>query len=149
MTAADHPLVIGVGNIYAGDDAAGRHVAQGLRDAGFPGEVVESAGVAADLVPLFETRDHVILVDACRSGASPGTIHRFDALDAPLPPFLSPLSSHGYGVGEAVELARALDMLPARCEVFAIEGACFDMGTQMAPAVAEAVEHCIAELMTP
>lgn len=141
-----HRLIIGIGNLHAGDDAVGLLVAQGLRAAGCAGEIMENAGIAADLVSLFEGRDHVVLIDACRSGAAPGTIHQFDAKDAPLPPFLTPVSSHGYGVGEAVELARVLDMLPDRCTVWAIEGIEFGVGTKMTPAVAGAIAQCVTDI---
>ena len=47
----------------------------------------------------------VYLVDACVSGAPPGTIHRFDATAAPLPDLGSGLSTHGFGAPVAIELA--------------------------------------------
>lgn len=144
MTAHKRPLVIGIGNPHAGDDAVGLLVAQALRRAGYDGGVVENPGIAADLISLFEGHDHVILIDACRSDAAPGTIHQFDANDAPLPPFLTPVSSHGYGVGEAVELARVLGLLPAICMVWAIEGVEFGVGTQMTPAVSRTIAKCAA-----
>jgi hydrogenase maturation protease len=40
-----------------------------------------------------------------------------------------------------VELARALGRLPPRLVFFGIEGACFDAGETLTPAVAAAVEQ--------
>ncbi|MFF4650767.1 hydrogenase maturation protease [Streptomyces sp. NPDC001380] len=48
-------------------------------------------------------------------------------------------SSHGLGLGEAVELARALDRLPGRLVVYAVEGRDTSCGTGLSEPVAEAV----------
>jgi hydrogenase maturation protease len=63
-----------------------------------------------------------------------------DVSDTPLPARLRGSSStHAVGVGEAIELARALDRLPARVVVFGLEGARFEAGTTMSAEVQEAV----------
>jgi hydrogenase maturation protease len=130
--------VIGVGNAYRSDDAAGLVVARRLRERGV--EALEQEGEPAALLEAFTDRDTVVLVDAVRSGARPGTVHRVDVSDTPLPARLRGSSStHAVGVGEAIELARALDRLPARVVVFGLEGARFEAGTTMSAEVQEAV----------
>ncbi|MFA6207521.1 MAG: hydrogenase maturation protease, partial [Methylocystis sp.] len=57
----------------------------------------------------------------------------------PLPRAAFGASTHGFGLAEALELARALGVLPPRCIVYAIEGEIFDIGAPMSPAVAAAV----------
>ena len=139
------PLVIGVGNDFAGDDAAGRLVARGL--AGARGvDVTECHGAAADLVTLMEGRERVVIVDACRSGAAAGTLHRLDANTGDLPGWLRSVSSHGIGVAEGVALARLLGSLPARVEIWAIEGATYAVGDPVSPDVAAAVAKVVADL---
>ncbi len=54
-------------------------------------------------------------MDAVRTGATPGTLHRF-ADPAALPAAAS-VSSHGLGVGEALALGAALGELPPRVVV--------------------------------
>ena len=108
--------------------------------------MIESHGSAADVVTAFEGRACVVLVDACRSGAAPGTLHRFDVTRDVLPGFLRSVSSHAIGLAEAVALARALEMLPASCTIIAIEGADFSQGNGVTPAVGAAVRHLIATL---
>lgn len=56
-----------------------------------------------------------------------------------LPPELTTVSTHGLGLAEAIELARAIDRLPARCVVHAIEASAFDHGSGLTPDVAAAV----------
>jgi hydrogenase maturation protease len=131
--------VIGVGNAYRSDDAAGLLVARRLHELGV--EVVEQEGEPLALVDAFGDRDTVVLVDAVHSGAQPGTVHRVDVSDGPLPTHLrSSTSTHAVGVGEAIELARALDRLPRRVLVFGLEGARFDAGTSLSAEVQAALE---------
>ena len=60
---------------------------------------------------------------------------------SPLPQGAFGASTHGFGLHEAVELARALEQLPSRCVVFVIEGAGFEMGAPLsAPAAAAVIE---------
>ena len=46
-------------------------------------------------------------------------------------PRSSDISSHGFGLAHAVELARALGRLPSRLIVFAIQGETFDYGESL------------------
>lgn len=151
--ASPRRIVLGIGNPDRGDDAAGRAVARRLRGAPPAGvAVAEADGEATAVLAQLEGAETAFLVDACLSGAPAGTVHRVDVASAPLPPDTFGLSTHGLGLSEAVELARALGRLPATCVVYAIEGASFDPGAPLSPAVAEAVEavagRLLAELST-
>jgi hydrogenase maturation protease len=139
------PLVIGVGNDFAGDDAAGRLVARAL-EGRLAFDVAETHGAAADIVTLMEGRARVLIVDACRSGAAPGAVHRLDAGAGALPGWLRSVSSHGIGVAEAVALARVLGTLPGQVEIWAIEGAAFGTGDAVTGAVQAAVRDVAAEI---
>jgi hydrogenase maturation protease len=134
-------MVIGVGNAWRGDDAAGLAVARRLRELAPNGmEVREHEGEATGLVEAWTGADHVVVVDAAASGAPAGTLRRFDAGARPLPARVLS-STHAFGVPDAVELARALGRLPPRIEVCAIEGADFAAGATLTPAVARAVHE--------
>jgi hydrogenase maturation protease len=85
-------------------------------------------------------------VDAVRSGAEPGTVHRIDATHEPLPATLSAASTHTLGVGEAIELARALGRLPARVVVYGIEAESLAAGEELTPAVERAVDDVVEQL---
>jgi hydrogenase maturation protease len=122
-------LVIGVGNVDRGDDAAGRRVAGILLRRGLRGtDVVEATGEGTALFWLWRGYRRVYLVDAVVSGSPPGTIHHHDAARGPLPARLRSSSSHAFGVAEAVELARSLGELPPSIVVYAIEGREFGLG---------------------
>ena len=135
-------IVIGVGNSWRGDDAAGLAVAR--RTGG-----LEHEGDCTRLLDAWSGCDDVVVVDAASSGSAPGTVHRLDPVARPLPAALLCSSTHAFGVPEAVELARALDRLPRRLRVYAIEGESFAAGAALTPAVERAVGAVAAELRVP
>jgi hydrogenase maturation protease len=136
-------LVLGVGNRYRGDDAAGLLVADRVREAGIPGVTVREC--PADPMSMIETWtgfDRVIVVDATSSGAKPGKIIHFTSgKKLPRKVFSKQVSSHGVGLGEGIELGRALDRLPQKLAVYGIEGVAFEVGDKMKSRVRFAVQR--------
>jgi hydrogenase maturation protease len=137
-------LVIGVGNPWRGDDAAGLEVARRLEREGV--RAIAHEGDGSGLLSHWDGVDAVVVVDAATSGAAPGTVYRFAASGGPLPTRLSSSSTHALGVAEAIELARALGRLPQALVVYAIEGESFDAGEGLTPAVERAVAQLVEEL---
>ena len=134
-------VVIGIGNPDRGDDAVGRRVAQSLAGALPPEvEILEQDGEATSLLACMEGVAAAWLIDACVSGKPAGTVQRYDVAAAPLPQDAFNLSTHGFGLAEAIELARALDQLPPRCIVYAVEAGSVVAGAPLSPAVAAAVD---------
>jgi hydrogenase maturation protease len=140
-------LVIGVGNLDRGDDGVGRFVARKLRDRA-PEDltVVEENGEATALIERFGEADALWIIDAGSTGARPGTIHRFDVAASPLPKTAAAVSTHGFGLGEAIELARRLGRLPPRAIVYTVELERCAIGTALTPAVAASIDGVIARL---
>jgi hydrogenase maturation protease len=127
-------MVIGVGNGLRSDDAVGLAAVGLLRDAVDPqtAALLLQEGEALGLIEQWQGAGAVILVDAMRSGVTPGTILRADASSTPLPAVLaSRASTHAVGVGEVVELARLLGRLPARLIVYGVEGRNFTAGSEL------------------
>ena len=87
-----------------------------------------------------------MLVDTVVSGAAPGTIHRFDASDEPIPARALRSSTHAIGLAETIELARALGRLPKSVVVYGIEGASFEAGAPLSPDVAAAVARLVERI---
>ncbi len=137
-------LLIGVGNPDRGDDGAGRRVAQALAGE-LPEdiEILQLSGEATEIVSQLQGAEAAILVDASSSGATAGTVQRFDVVAEPLPRELFAVSTHGVGVADAIELARVLGDLPAVCIVYAIEAQRFDAGQPLSAAVAAAVPQVV------
>jgi len=134
-----------LGNRFRGDDAVGLLVADRLRAAGV--DVQECEDEPTRLLDTWAGLDLLVLVDAVRSGAPPGTVHRVDASAGKLPDDISLTSSHAFGVAQTIELAGALGRLPAKVVVLGVEGASFAAGTAVAPAVAAAVDGVVAQVL--
>ena len=133
-------VVIGVGNDFRGDDAAGLLAARRL-DACRGVRTVEHTRDGLSLMEHWRPTDRVVVVDALCSGHAPGTVFRFDATAGPVPGDAGWVSSHTPGVAEGIETARILGRLPATLTVYGIEAAQVDPGADVSPAVAAAVEE--------
>jgi hydrogenase maturation protease len=137
-------LIVGCGNEDRCDDGAGVLVARRLRELGI--DAREHGGEGLSLLEAFTGCERVVLVDATVSGQAPGTITLWDQNSGPLPAGQFQTSSHAFGVAEAVELARALERLPASITVYGIEAARFDTGGSPSPEVLAAVEQVAQEI---
>jgi hydrogenase maturation protease len=135
------PLVVGIGNEWRSDDAAGLVVARRLAALAPALRVAERGGEPVDLIEAWADQDEVILVDAVESGARPGTIHRIDAVESSLADGPRRGSTHALSVSEAIELGRVLGRLPRRLVVFGIEGRSFAAGGCLSPEVERAAER--------
>ncbi len=142
------PLIIGIGNEYRGDDAAGRLVARRLIEQAPAGaEVVEASGESAGLMELWSGREKVWLVDAVESRQPAGKIHRLEAHATELPREFFHCSTHAFSVAEAVELARSLELLPSEVVVYGIEGRWFEPGQKVTPEVAAAIDEVAERIL--
>jgi hydrogenase maturation protease len=149
MSAESAPiLVIGIGNVYRSDDGVGIATVGQLKDR-LPSHVrvLEETGEGTELVEAWKDATSVILIDAVRSGAPAGTIHRFDARTHKIPAELFRCSSHAFSVAEAIELARALNQLPRHLIVYGVEGQNFEAGEGLSRLVEEAISVVVSQVL--
>ena len=140
-------LVIGVGNSDRGDDAVGLAVARQVRTTAPPDvAVTELDGDQLALLDAWGGADDVHVVDAVCSGAEPGTVHRLDAA-AGLGARFGSRGTHMFSLADVVELARALNRLPARLICHGIEGAAFEVGAPLSQEAQAAVRLVTAEIL--
>lgn len=146
-------VAIGIGNEFRQDDGVGIAVARQVRASAPAGvTVLERSGEGTDLIASWEDAGLVVVIDAVRSGAPAGTIHRFSVAgrgdgiadstreDRCLPPVgIFRGTSHQIGLGEGIELARLMGRLPAMLVIYGIEGTAFGEGTSLTEPVARAV----------
>ena len=135
-------IVIGVGNRDRGDDAVGPLVVDRLRSS-LP--CFESNGDPATLISLFGRDSEVIIVDAMVTGGATGSISSAGlagvgeiGID-----FSGQSSTHGFGVFEALELARALGSLPPRVTLVGVEASSFEPGYGLSPELEPAIERTV------
>ncbi len=139
--------ILGIGS-PAGDDQAGWWVVDELHALGIENgngiELVRLDRPGAALVPRLEYAAHVVLVDAMSSNAVAGTIRHFDRMD--WRGYDGGLSSHGFGVFDALALAEAMDSLPPRLDLYGIEIGTLALDDAITPAVREAARTLAAGL---
>jgi len=146
-TAADKIKIIGVGNPWRGDDGAGPWVARRLREK-LPARIIveECTGDLTRLLELGRGVERLILIDVVDSGAAAGTLQCIGAGDGRLLRGKS-VSCHATGIVGALELGRALQLLPDDWRIYAIEGKDFALGAPISPAVVAGAERAVAAII--
>ena len=142
------PLVAGVGNPDRGDDGAGPQVVARIAALGLPGLDLVDQAEPLDLVSHLRERDSVVIVDASAPRGRPGRVQVHRVEDAPLisgGPGAD--GTHGLGVAEAIELARALGRLPSRLVLIAVEAASFEHGRTLSPAVRAGLDEAVQAVL--
>ena len=119
-------VIIGLGS-WHGDDRVGWRLVEWLCERREPTVPAFALEEPTRIIDYLDDCEHLVIVDACLSGAEPGTILR---LTWPDPRFdqLRSDSSHSFGLGASLRLAERLRKLPRRVVVFAVEvGQCHSM----------------------
>lgn len=141
------PLIIGIGNPYRADDAAGLVCARHLRRHCPLGvEIIEHDGEPADLLELWHGRDIVVVIDAIAADLPAGTMIRIESGTEAIPLDAS-ASTHLLGLGEAIALAQALERLPHRLIIYGVAGQQFGWSEKLSPPVAAAIPHLITHVL--
>ena len=133
-------VIIGVGNILAGDDGVGSRTAQLLENTARPAgvRVLDLGTLGPGALAYLDAHEAVVFMDAVRGGGPPGTLYRIDLDELPEPTH-AVLSVHDLGVHELLREARLLQR-PLRGVLLGVEPACITPGEQLlSPAVAAAV----------
>jgi len=139
-------VIIALGNPMRGDDGVGTEIADRLRERIPECHWVAGCEDSFALLSAWEGFPMVVVLDAAVSGSPPGTIHRIEASDGPIPKELARCSSHGMGLAEAVELAKTLERLPRRLIIYAVEAAGFQAGAELSAEVKVAAQQVVEKL---
>lgn len=146
MDSPGRLLVIGVGNRDRGDDAVGPIVCDRIGQLELPDvDTIVFEGSVLDLPIHWSSDDRVVIIDAAEPAGHPGRIIKVDGLAEHL---AAPgaISTHAIDVGAAVELARALDRMPAELSIVGIEGADFEFDASLTPLVQQSAERVVAAI---
>ncbi len=105
-------LVLGIGNIILKDEGVGVRVAEEMQRMSLPPdvEVLDGGIKGLDLLYFIEDREKVIVVDAVKAGAPPGTLFRFTDKDLRLKGLLR--SAHGIDFSDVIAIAAFMGKKP-------------------------------------
>ena len=143
-------LVLGLGNILLSDEGVGVKAVEELRNryvCSHAVEIVDGGTMGLELLPYFEERSHILIIDAVKSGRKPGTITR---IEDPPAYFSSKTSPHQIGLADVMGVAVITDIMPQNITLFGIEPKQFSTGlslsTEVARNLSRLVDLVIAEL---
>ncbi len=143
-------LVLGLGNILLSDEGVGVKAVEELQrryDCSEAVDIVDGGTVGFELLPYFDERSHILIVDAVKADNKPGTIVR---IDDPPAYFRARTSPHQIGLADVMGLAVITDNLPDNIALFGIEPKQLSTGLTLSSAVAQnlsrLVDMVVAEL---
>jgi hydrogenase maturation protease len=140
--------IIGIGNLFRGDDAVGLLAARWLRErVDSSVEVLEAEGDGLALLDLMEGLDQVMLIDAVKSGGRPGTTVRLDLSKESRWGGLAPCSTHAMGIAEAIDLARTLSRLPEQIILYGIEIDSLEPGAALSESVRVGLDIVVEQVL--
>jgi hydrogenase maturation protease len=150
MSEARTPvLVLGLGNVVCTDDGAGiAAVHRLIRDYAMPEGVVALDGgtLGLSLLPLVDSADQVILVDAINAEGPPGTQVRIEGEDV-APAVYERLSPHQIGVADLLAGASLLDKYPDRVVILGVVPESIELGLERTPAVEAAIPELVRRVV--
>ena len=129
-------LILGIGNILLSDEGAGVKAVEELQnryDCSDAVEIVDGGTIGFELLPYFENRSHILIIDAVKTGNKPGTIVR---IDDPPAFFQKKVSPHQIGLADVMGMAVITDNMPQNIALFGIEPKELSTGLELSPEVA-------------
>lgn len=112
-------VIAGLGS-WQGDDQAGWRLIELLRKCASLRAQLVALQEPTELITYLDGCHRLVIVDACLSGAAPGSIFRFRWPDVRIDQLRSE-SSHSFGIGSTLHLSERLGKLPQQVVVFGIE----------------------------
>jgi hydrogenase maturation protease len=144
--------VVGLGNLILSDDGVGVHVVQHLSETfRFPDDVVVIDGgtSAIDLLDQLVEAEHIVFIDAARTGGQPGDVVELEGARLPAW-FRQRMSPHQVGLADLLATLSLMDHAPKSVTLIGIEPQSMELGTELTPAVhaaaAVAADKVLAKL---
>ena len=141
--------VFGIGNILLSDDGVGVHAVNRLKNEyEFPEhvEIIDGGTKGLDLLPLFENRDNVLIIDAANFKKEPGTIDT--VVGDKIPAFLSTkLSVHQIGLPDMLFAARLMEITPPEMCLIGIQPKSMETTIELTDVVSGKMEALLIKVL--
>lgn len=137
-------VIIGVGNLLLSDEGVGVHVANELMKKELPPyvSVVDGGTDGFRLLNIITEADRLIVIDAVKGGAEPGSIYRFDIDEVKSCPPGFKTSVHQIGILEVIDLSGLIGKTP-HTTVIGVEPKSIEMGMELSPEVKSKIPRII------
>jgi len=143
-------LVLGIGNVLWADEGFGIRVVEALTGRGpLPEgvEAVDGGTLGLYLLPLVQSADRLIVVDAVDFGLAPGTMLSLRDDEVPRLMGAKRLSLHQTTFQDVLAAAELLGSLPKAIALVGVQaGTLDDFGSGLTPAVAARLPEALAEI---
>ncbi|NWG02855.1 MAG: HyaD/HybD family hydrogenase maturation endopeptidase [Syntrophaceae bacterium] len=137
-------VILGVGNLLLSDEGFGVHVANELMKMSLPSEVsvVEGGTDGFGLLNIIMGASRLIVIDAVKGGATPGSIYRFDISEVRDCPSGFKTSVHQIGILEVLDLSGLIGKTPPTT-VIGIEPKSLEIGMELSREVKAKIPRII------
>jgi hydrogenase maturation protease len=144
MISPQKIIILGVGNLLLSDEGVGVHVANELMKMELPPDVsvVEGGTDGFRLLNVITEADRLIVIDAVKGGAEPGSIYRFDIDQVKNCPSGFKTSVHQIGILEVIDLSGLIGKTP-RATVIGIEPKSLEMSMELSQEVKSKIPRII------
>lgn len=141
-------LILGLGNLLMTDDALGPRAVAALGRFSFPPEVevVDGGTLGLDLLPRLEGVEKLLIIDALEMDSAPGTVFRLHGAEVPRA-LAGKVSVHQMGVSDLLAVAELQGNLPPELVVWGVQPASVEVGLELSPQVAGAMEEVVAGIV--
>jgi hydrogenase maturation protease len=137
--------IIGLGNILLRDEGVGVHAANTIKQRytfSPDVEIIDGGTMGLDLLPIFEGRDKVLIIDAVDFGREPGYIRTIENDDIPSV-LNSKLSVHHINLSDVLFAAKLMDISPSEICLIGIQPQSLDVGLDMTGEIKGKIEILI------
>jgi len=142
-------LILGLGNILLQDEGVGVRVVEQLqRQYRIVGavEVLDGGTAGMSLLEHIRNRDHLIVVDAVKTGQAPGTVITLSGEEVPAF-FQSRVSPHQMGLADMLAALDLMGEKPADVTVIGVEPQNLDVGLELSDLVSTRMDELVIRLV--
>jgi hydrogenase maturation protease len=138
-------LLLGVGNPLLGDDGVGLALLEELTAVPEPGvEYVDGGTQGLALLGRIAGKRALLIVDAVKTGAAPGTVHALQGTAAMERAGRGATTAHETNAGELLAAAALLGVAPAEIAIVGVEPERLQIGMGLTDAVRRALPEAAA-----
>jgi hydrogenase maturation protease len=141
-------LILGLGNLLCGDDGLGVAAIDRLAASyeAPPGvRILDGGTLGLSLIHWVSEAKRVILVDAIRAEAPPGTLVRLSG-EAVSGAVRERLSVHQIGVADLLDGLRLIDRYPGQLVLLGLVPEAIELGDRLTPAIAASLPKLVDEV---